>query len=125
MEYLPRWCGSASGETPEETKNDHTSKENWCKQRNSKRGIRSKEAIERRREKRTTKRRIVRRNKRFLLRGTKRDAKDRHSATAQEPLKKEKIKYGLGIWIATQNIHGVMRPGKREEVEGWMKKTQH
>ena len=40
-------------------------------------------------------------------------------ASAQEP---ERADWGKRIWIATLNVDGLMRQGKREEVEKWMKK---
>ena len=45
-------------------------------------------------------------------------------ASAQEPTV-SKIDMGEEIWIATINARGMKRAGKGEEVEAWMKKTQH
>ncbi len=45
---------------------------------------------------------------------------NRRKAKAQES--KEKMKYGNRYRIATINVHGMKRIGKREEVEAWMKR---
>ncbi len=126
---LPRLFGSASGgETPpEETKEstDNHRKEG-TRRRNTKRGLRSKKATEERKIKRKNKRREARRKKREGKRGiennlvVKRGRKGRKArASAQGP----KIwTNARGIWMATLNVDGMLRQGKREEVEAWMKK---
>ena len=46
-------------------------------------------------------------------------------AKAQEPRRAtEKIKYGKKLKIATLNVRGLKKPGKREEVEQWMKRNE-
>ena len=97
--------------------------------RNTNRGIRSGDAIDKRRERRTQKRREARRQKRASQVEEAGDAntierKERvdGGASAQEPRRAaEKIRYATTLKIATLNVKGMKRMGKREEVEVWMK----
>ena len=126
---LPRLFGSASGgETPsEETKKSTGNQRKGQRRKNTKRGLRSRKAVEERKIKRKDKRRKARRKKReekkknekaLVVKGRRRGRWKR--ASAQVP----KIWMNSeGIWLATLNVDGVMRQGKREEVEAWMKKN--
>ena len=90
--------------------------------RNSKRGLRSNQKIEERKIKRSFKKREARRKHRTERQANKsKKNKKANSASAQEPLKKIKIELGKEIHIATLNIRGTNKMGKREEVEDWMK----
>ena len=91
--------------------------------RNSKRGIRSKQKIEERKIKRSYEKRLARRKHRIEGQANA-DKKDNNanSASAQEPHKRIKIELGKEIHIATLNIRGTNKLGKREETEDWMKK---
>jgi hypothetical protein len=92
------------------------------RKRNSKRGLRSKQKIEERKTKRSFKRREARRRLRTEGQANKPiKQKKANSASAQEPLKRIKIELGKEIHIATLNIRGSNKLGKREEVEDWMK----
>ena len=44
-------------------------------------------------------------------------------ATAQEPNKTANSSYGKTIKVATINVRGINKAGKREEIETWMKKN--
>ncbi len=89
--------------------------------------MRSRKATEERKIKRKNKRREARRKKRegkrkagnnLVAKGNRKGRKAR--ASAQEP----KIwTNARGIWMATLNVDGMLRQGKREEVEAWMKKN--
>ena len=92
------------------------------RQRNTKRGLRSKQKIEERKIKRNYKKREARRKHRAERQANKPQRnQNANSASAQEPLKKLKIELGKEIHIATLNIRGTNKLGKREEVEDWMK----
>ena len=91
--------------------------------RNTDRGLRSTEAINRRRHQRTDKRRWARDNYRKTGRVEKNKEeqdKDETQAKAQEP-KNKWIKLGTTIMMATLNMRGAKKIGAREEVEIWMK----
>jgi exonuclease III len=70
--------------------------------------------IEERRIKRNFKQREARKKHRIEGQVNK-----KNSASAQEPHKKIKIELGKEIHIATLNIRGANKLGKREEVEDW------
>ena len=123
-EYLPRYGGSAAGGTGKRGTQRRPKQEPILIQRNTKRGIRSKEKIERRKEARTNKRRKARqehRNKKWI--GKNQSKRYSHPATAEKPT--EKIKIGKTFYIATLNIQGVCELGMRESVEKYMKKKRH
>ncbi len=82
--------------------------------------MRSLKALAERKIKRSTRRRAARRLHRSLNANPKDRKTNRGKAKAQEP--KEKMKYGKRYRIATLNVHGMKRIGKREEVEEWMKR---
>ena len=124
---LLRFGGSATGGSapPVETNMSARTTRLEGRKRNSKRGMRSQKAKERRNVRRTTKRKLARRKNRRGKRealggGGSQGRGDREwRASAQEP---ERADWIEGIWIATLNVDGLMRQGKREEVEEWMKK---
>ena len=90
--------------------------------RNTKRGFRSKEKTEERKIKRNFKKRIARRNHRKKGQANKQNqTKNANSASAQEPHTRSKIELGKPVHIATLNVRGTNKMGKREEVEDWMK----
>ncbi len=100
------------------------------RKRNTKRGLRSTEAIEKRREKRTEKRRKARRKSRKHSEGREVQHEEKNNgikpkAKAQEPKQRKGMKLRLGVErkISTINIRGVKKPGIRDEVEKWMKKN--
>ncbi len=127
---LPRFFGSASeGETPPEETKKSTGNQmsEGGRRRNTKRGLRSRKAKEERKIKRTEKRRNARRRKRaekeakvetLVAKGKKKGNLKRASAQAPKIWMDQR-----GIWMATLNVDGVMRQGKREEVEAWMKRN--
>ena len=94
--------------------------------RNTKRGIRNPNTIEIRREKRTNKRRVARRQNR--AQGGKDNTTyddEIPKAKAQEPLKiRMKQRLGKTTKFATLNIRGVKKPGLREEIDMWMAKNE-
>ena len=85
--------------------------------RNTKHGLRSQEAIETRKEKRTLKRWNDRREHRKAKGKTPGPPRG-----AQEPTARHKVKMAAGttIKIATLNVRGMKQIGKREEIEKWM-----
>ena len=128
-QYLLRYGGSASGASspPEEIKTDTGVVTR--RSRNTTRGLRSRKARERRKELRTAKRRWARRKRREVNttlvlasdNANQNGKKKRKWAQAQEP--KEKWDWKEDMWIATLNVDEILRKGKREEVEAWMKKN--
>ena len=131
--HLLRFGGSATGgsappvETKESAGTTQQEKKKKKKRRNTKRGLRSKKATAERNVKRSIKRRLARRKDRgrqIVLYGggdgQRKTDRDRW-ASAQEPVR---LDWGEGFWIATLNVDGLMRQGKREEVEAWMKKHE-
>ena len=125
--YLLRFGGSATGGSapPVETKESAGTTQRRKKARNTKRGLRSRKAVGERNVKRTAKRRVARRKHRcmqIVLYGggdQQGDTERGRWASAQEP---DRMDWKEEFWIATLNVDGLMRQGKREEVETWMKK---
>ena len=91
------------------------------RKKNTDRGLRCIAAIERRREERSVKRWAQRRAHR---KGKINMDTPRPRGEAQEPTYKPQptLEYTRHLKIATLNLRGLMQPGKREEVERWMKK---
>ena len=90
--------------------------------RNTKRGLRKQEAIEKRQQARSIKRNLARKNYRNN-RGKL--FRPMAVATAQEPQcereKAIKRKWNKDLYLASLNIQGMMRVAKIEEVESWMR----
>ena len=122
--------GSAAGKHSQRRPNRHADTPPTTT-RNTNRGLRSIEAITSRQEDRTKKRREARRRCRQQTPKFRGDRKheqqclNERRATAQEPQARgSKLTYGTEIWIATLNMRGSMKSGKREEIEIWMKERQ-
>ena len=104
------------------TKVQRRPSEPCLKPRNTKRGIRSRDKTEERKENRTRKRREARQKQRTNKRGKgkNKDKSNRErAATAQKP--QNRIRLGTKFKIATINIRGLIKTGAREEIEKWMK----
>ena len=98
------------------------------KTRNTNRGLRSKESIVLRNRKRSFKRKHARRLARMNREGKfENENRRKFQATAQEPQNQfdiAQVRYAENWKIATINMRGAKKQGKREEIETWMKANQ-
>ena len=95
-----------------------------ARKRNTKRGIRSIESIQRRKETRTSKRRAARQaHRRKEYKNSWLEHYKQNICKHQAKAKKPQIKIVLGrkFKMATLNTRSLKKPGMREEIEKWMK----
>ena len=127
------FCGGAGQPRPLACGDQKRATPTVPRKRNTKRGLRNINTIEKRKNKRTFRRRTARQTKRTSRHryqiedkgtgGKNKKTQNAKPATAQEPFKrKTKLLLGRKTRYAILNIRGIKKLGVRDEIELWMKK---